>query len=204
MRAFARRVCFVSAPPPKADLETWGAILKALQTDQRLEIQYRKGGSGEPSVRKFDPYGLIVRNRAWFLYGYCHQHQTTLTLFVPYICGVRLLEDYFDLPANFDLGEYTRKGFMGLQGGASTRKVVLRFAPDAADAVLTAPFVADQKTTREPSGHLRVVFETNALFQVQREVLRWGSAVEVLSPKALREDISETARDMAGMYRRRT
>jgi predicted DNA-binding transcriptional regulator YafY len=204
VRAFAGRVRFVSAPPARIDVDVWQAIIRALQMDLRLEIAYATGGSGKPALRRFYPYGLIVRNRDWFLYGYCHKHEKPLTLFVPYIKQAKVQEDdYFELPPAFDLHEYTRKGFMGLQGEHHpTRTVILRFESDVAGAAETAPFARDQKTVIEPSGHLRVTFRTNALFQLGREVLRWGEAVTVVEPAQLRNEIVRTARGILGNYRR--
>jgi predicted DNA-binding transcriptional regulator YafY len=203
VRAFARRVCFVGAPAKRFSHEIWKEIITALQTDERLEIEYRKGGSGQPTWRKFDPYGLIIRNREWFIHGYCHTRKCPLTLFVPYITQTRLLsEDYFDLPPGFDLSAYTSAGLMGLQAGSEpTRTVVLRFSPDAAGAAESAPFMADQKIESESSGHLRVSFKTNALFQLRRELMRWAADVEVLEPEELRNGVKDAVEAMRELYK---
>ena len=205
VRQFAKRVSFVSAPPPPMNAPIWKAIVSALQTNQRLELVYRKGGSGAPTERKFDPYGLIVRNRDWFLHGYCHLRKHTLNLFLPYIASARLIDDdWFNLPQDFDLHAYTRGGFMGLRAaGKRIRKVELRFSPECAAAARSAPFARDQQEVVERSGHLCVTFKTDAFFQLWREVLRWGSDVEVLSPADLRRDVIEIAREIVAIYQRR-
>jgi proteasome accessory factor C len=203
VRAFARRVSFVGAPAKRFSHEIWKEIITALQTDERLEIEYRKGGSGQPAWRKFDPYGLIIRNREWFVHGYCHTRKCSLTLFVPYITRVRLLnEEYFDLPADFNLAAYTNAGLMGLQAGSEpSRKVVLRFSQDSAGAAESAPFMADQTIEHEASGHLRVTFKTNALFQLRRELMRWAADVEVLEPEELRNEIKASIEEMRALYK---
>jgi predicted DNA-binding transcriptional regulator YafY len=203
VRGFSRRVCFVGAPSARFSHKIWKEIITALQTDERLEIEYRKGGSGEAAWRKFDPYGLIIRNREWFLHGYCHTRKCALTLFIPYIKQVRLLSEvFFELPVGFDLSAYTRAGLMGLQAGTEpSRKVVLRFSPDSAGAAESAPFMADQKIEREPSGNLRVTFKTNALFQLRRELMRWAADVEVLEPAELRNEIKEAVEEMRDLYK---
>lgn len=205
VRRISQRIRFVAAPSPALDPAIWKGIIAGLQQDQTLEIEYRRGGSQPPTRRKFDPYGLIVRNRDSFLLGYCHQKKVELTLFVPYITEVRVLEDEdFELPLNFDLGAFVKSGFMGLQGGREARrKVVIRFSPEAAGAAVSAPFTPDQKTERDPSGHLLVTFETNALFLVQRELMRWAADAEVLEPEELRNDIKESVEEMLDLYSKR-
>ena len=54
---------------------------------------------------------------------------------------------------------------------------------------------------REPSGHLRVTFETSAFFQLRRDLLRWEACVEVLEPRELRDDLKESAKAMLALYR---
>ncbi len=202
IQEFAKRVCFAGAPSPKIDLEIWKAIVVALQTNQCLRIEYRKGGSGSTTGREFDPYGLVVRNRDWFLQGYCHLKKVTLTLFVPYISHARVMDDvFFDLPADFDLSASVERGFMGLEGGKEPlKRVVLRFSPEAAGAAESAPFMVDQVMKREPTGHLQVSFQTNVLFLVQRELMRWGADVEVLEPAEMRTGIRESAEELVELY----
>ncbi len=97
---------------------------------------------------------------------------------------------------------YTRAGLMGLQAGTEpSRKVVLRFRPDSAGAAESAPFMSDQKIEREASGHLRVTFKTNALFQLRRELMRWAAEVEVLEPAELRNEIKASVKEMFALYK---
>ena len=204
VRSFARKVCFASPPAATIKPEIWTAISCALQEEQPLQITYRTQGTGQPKQRKFNPYGLIVRNRDWFLHGFCHQKQMAITLFVPYIVDVKVLEDeYFDLPKGFNLAGYVKAGFMGLQAGREPkRKVVLRFVPEAAGAAQSAPFMPDQEVVVEEGGWLRVTFETNALFQIEREVMKWGEKVMVVEPGELREKVVGSAKAVVEMYGR--
>jgi predicted DNA-binding transcriptional regulator YafY len=202
--ALERRIAFITAPPAKIRPEIWDAILRGLRGDYVLEIEYRKGGSEEPKTRRFEPYGLIVRNREWFLHGFCEMKKVPLTLFVPYITAARVLEKTgFEVPKDFDLAAFTRGGFWGLHGGGKPRRVVLRFSPDAAGAAESAPFATHQKNEREADDSLRVTFQTDALDLLKREVLRWGEYVEVLEPKELREGVIEAAKGMVAAHRAR-
>jgi predicted DNA-binding transcriptional regulator YafY len=205
VRSFVRRISFAGAPNIPVDWKVWEAIFVALQKDQTLELEYRKGGrSSATTTRRFDPWGLIVRNRDWFLHGYCHLRKVELNLFVPSISKAALVDgEYFDVPKKFDLARYTRAGFMALQAsGAEQAKVVLRFAPDVAEMIEKVPFAHDQTLAREPSGHVRVAFSTNALFQVEREVLHWGANVEVVEPPQLRARVKDVARKIVANYSR--
>ena len=87
------------------------------------------------------------------------------------------------MPKGFDLRKYTEAGFQGLQSdGMPDREIVLRFCPEVAESVSARPWSHHQKAIKESSGHLRISFQTSALFRVEREVLSWGDKVEVLKP----------------------
>ena len=48
-----------------------------------------------------------------------------------------------------------------------------------------------------------MTFTTNTLFQVRRELARWGAAVEVLEPAELRKKMRDCARRVVAKYGRR-
>jgi len=197
LKQMTERICFAGQPIVPIDKAVWETVLTAMQRDQRLELDYLKGAKGPPSKRHFDAYGLIVRNRDWFVHGYCHLHKSRLMLYFPYIQKAALLDDYFDVPKDFKLAEYARAGFQGLHTeGKERHKVVLRFLPEIADAIEMHRFAHDQTLKRESSGHAVVAFQASALFQVEREVLSWGDKVEVLAPVVLRQRVRDVAKAM--------
>ncbi len=202
LRRFVGRFRFASAPGAPTSGPVWAALFVALQREQCLRIEYRKRGQGPAVARVLEPWGVIVRGRDWFVHGYCRLRRRPLTFYLPWIRSARLAPgEHFEVPAEFDLTAYTREGFQALQAaGARARRVVLRFAPERAGVAAAVPFAHRQRVTREADGCVRVEFRTNALFQVEREVLSWGAAVEVLEPEELRTRVAEAAREMARRY----
>jgi len=201
LKRLTRKIHFAALPTTPIAPDIWKAVFASLQHEQRLELDYRKGGQ-EPAVRRrFDPYGLIVRNRDWFLYGYCHLRKHCLTLALPFITLTTLLDENFDIPEGFALEKYVRSGFQALQAdGRPGQKVVLRFVPEFDGVVAARPLAHDQEVKREPDGHIRVTFEASALFQVEREILSWGDAVEVLEPPELRDRLRKVTAVLASRY----
>ena len=92
LKKLTERICFAGKPIVHIDKAVWEIVLKAMQRDQRLELDYLKGAKEPPTKRQFDAYGLIVRNRDWFVHGYCHLHQSHRTLYLPYIQKPVLLD----------------------------------------------------------------------------------------------------------------
>ena len=203
VRQLTERICFASQPTVPINADVWQAVLEALQRDERLQVAYRRGGGSKVIERLFDPYGLIVRGRDWFLHGFCHLHSKRSTLYLPYIEAAKPVDDFFDLPDDFNLRQYTRSGFMGLHAhGKKPQKVVLRFEPELYNVVEMHRFAHDQTVKKDAKGYALVAFKTSALFQVEREVLSWGAKVEVLEPPDLRDRMREVVKDLNRRYKK--
>jgi len=201
LKRLSRKIHFASLPAAPIGADVWKAVLAALQHEQRLELEYRKGGRAPDVRRQFDIYGLIVRNRDWFLYGYCHLRKHCLTLALPFVTRALLMDEYFEIPDGFSLDAYVRSGFQGLQAdGIPAKKITLRFTPEFAGVLASRPLTSDQTIQHEADGHVRVTFNASALFQVEREVLNWGEAVEVLEPPELRERLRVITTNLASRY----
>lgn len=201
LRRLAQRICFPHGPVSPVDPDVWQAVFHALASERRLRLKYRKHGQSAAVARDFDPWGIVVRGRDWFLHGHCHRRKQPLTLFLPSVTEATVLADVpARVPARFDVRQYAADGFRGLQSRARREKVVLRFDRTTAELVERAPFADRQQVTKEGDGRVRVTFRTNALFEVEREVLRWGEHVEVLAPAGLRERMRQVAEGMVGMY----
>lgn len=202
LRAFVRRFCFAAAPGVAIDPGVWQALMVALQRNQRLGVEYQKRGRGPVVARDFDAWGVIVRLRDWFVHGWCHLRGRETTLFLPWVRRARLLDGVsFEVPPRFDLAAHARSGFQAVSAaGAPAERVVLRFAPEAAGVAEGVPLAHRQRVVHERDGGVRVEFETSALFQVEREVLSWGAAVEVLAPSGLRARVAGVAEAVAARY----
>ena len=95
---------------------------------RRVRMSYRGRSQPEPLQRDFDPYTLV---HAWgwqYCIGYCHLRQAIRSFRMDRILDLALLEQTFELPADFDLQAYlaTEPFFQ------PTVRARLRFAPEAA------------------------------------------------------------------------
>jgi len=205
LRKLARRICFPCGPVSPVDPAVWQAVFRGLLDERRLRLTYRTRGRGPAVQRDFDPWGILVRGRDWFLHGHDHLRGRPLTLLLPLVATATVLGDVpVRVPRGFDVREYAAAGFRGLQSEKVGRqRVVLRFDAETAELIERAPFADRQRVVRGRDGRATVTFSTNALFEVEREVLRWGEHVEVLAPAKLRRAMERLAGWFAGTYGRK-
>jgi proteasome accessory factor B len=161
-----------------------------------------EGGEGGapiagPSEREVDPYGLVYRQGAWLLVGFCHRAQAIRRFRVDRILKLRVAPKPrtpdFEVPSDFSLQE---------QGVISPWRFE-REPPQRARLWVSAemPWVVDEDfgpATRAPKADrdregVVVEFECRNPDYLVSRVLGAAGALRVLSPPGLRQRVAEAA-----------
>jgi predicted DNA-binding transcriptional regulator YafY len=213
----ARAIHFGGLPPPSIRQEVWAALAAAIDGREQVELDYHRAGAREPVRRCVHPYQLLVRDRDWFLVAYNPDAGSRagprtgprtglrtgprtglragreLLYYLPRIAAARRTGRPFRRRAGFDADAFHRYGFNAMQGPTAPQRITLRFAPQAAYLADERPWAAEQTVRRHRDGSASVTFRSAALFEVERQVLRYGGAVVVVAPRSLRASIARTA-----------
>jgi proteasome accessory factor B len=78
--------------------------------------------------------------------------------------------------------------------------VVLRFRADQAPYVRERVWHPSQKLTDLPNGGVELAFRAGGPFEIRRWILGWGDAVEVVSPRDLREEVEQILTSAQSIY----
>lgn len=164
-----------------------------------LQFVYYSPATEESKERRVDPYHLLNYMGTWHLIGYCHLRKEIRDFSLSRISEPALLERTFELPVEFDFQEYFLSTF-GLYKGKSREKVTLRFSPEKAKWIKDQIWHKDQKVKYDKDGSMKISFPVSDFSEIKREILRHGSHVEVIAPKALREWIKAEAEEIGKKY----
>jgi predicted DNA-binding transcriptional regulator YafY len=80
-------------------------VIYAVLQSKGLEITYTKN-NGTTSIRRVHPYGIVVKRMDWYLVGYCVKNKKIQSFKCDRILDSRLLNEYFEVPADFTIEEY--------------------------------------------------------------------------------------------------
>jgi predicted DNA-binding transcriptional regulator YafY len=155
----------------------------------RARIRYREGGA--VVQRTIDPLGLVLKGGAWYLVA--HRSAGMRVYRVSRVVSVRALEEAFERPSAFELAAFWEQWSRSFEETLPRVEVTVR---------------VDEEVRRRLPGEPRVDAEGRAvvafahLGDAYRELLRFGTQVEVLEPAELRERIGATSREVATMYGR--
>ncbi|HYU16460.1 MAG TPA: WYL domain-containing protein [Candidatus Acidoferrum sp.] len=99
----------VVAEPDRAVATHLRELVAAARRLRTVEIDYAAASRPGAARRMVDPYGLVHHAGEWYLVGHCHARGDTRTFRIDRIASLRLTEQRFEVPADFDLETYRRE-----------------------------------------------------------------------------------------------
>ena len=167
--------------------DTLRLVQQALQERRTLEAKYHSFGRDTVSNRRLDPLHLWYQQGGIYLAAHCHTRRQVFTFALERFRHVRLTEDMFEAPREFNLDRYL-EGSFGLFCGERVR-VVLRFSRQVARYVAERQWHPSQVVSLLLTGELEMCLRVPLSPELRRWILGYGKDVEVLEPRSLREDI---------------
>jgi predicted DNA-binding transcriptional regulator YafY len=180
------------------DLSMLTVVQDAVARERKLVFDYTKA-DGERAPRTVDPLGLVAKGLSWYLVARAAHGIRTYR--VSRMQAVTALATGFERPLRFDLAEYWKKSTAEFNQQRRRYAATLSLAPDAARKLRGwfATTLVVGSTRVEDSGDwitLRAEFEAES--EARFIVLGFGSSVEVVEPKELRQWVRREAHAMAG------
>jgi predicted DNA-binding transcriptional regulator YafY len=172
-------------------------LRRATRERRRTHMVYRARSRLEPLRRDVDPYALVHRWGWWYVVGYCHLREDVRSFRVDRIVDLMLLEEPFNIPADFDAREYLASE-PHLQPRLEMR---LRFVPEGISLVMDDRALWDS-IEEQPDGSIIATVKLPNLEMAVRMVLYYGDYAEVMAPDELRELVAEQAQALIELYKK--
>jgi predicted DNA-binding transcriptional regulator YafY len=161
-------------------------IAAATWQGRRLAARYREGR--RVVQRTLDPFGLVLKGGAWYLVA---RRSVGMRVYrVSRFASVRMREDGFERPEDFDLAEYWEEWSRSFEASVRRVEVTIR-ASEAVRRLLPEELHGEDGV---------YVVRFDSLEDAFRELLKFGPDAEVLEPVELRDRIAAAARDVAAIY----
>src|SRR4029077_7624461 len=153
----------------------------------RARIRYRE--KGDVVQRTIDPLGLVLKGGAWYLVARLSAGMRVYR--VSRVVSVRPLEESFDRPSEFELSGFWEQWSRSFEETLPRVQVTVGVGEDVRRWLPGEPRVDEDGRAVVAFAHLGDAY---------RELLRFGSQVEVLEPAELRDRISLRSHEVATMY----
>lgn len=180
---------------PDALGERLEKLRRASRERRRIQMQYQSRTQTKASLREFDPYAIVHRWGWWYAIGYCHKRQAVRTFRLDRIQELVLLDQSFDIPAEFDIHRYLAQE----QAARPGFPVTMRFAPQVA-AMAREYAIGWEAVDEQPDGSLIVMMQAPDVMWAVSNALAYGPAVTVLEPEEVRRTVQEWAQAIVELY----
>ncbi len=190
-------VRYPSVPAPILDVVT-----RALLEDRKFQCTYQTRG-GEVRDYEVSPIALVYRDAFPYLACVLNKHEDGVVTLVPHrIRSAALLPGARFVPKGFDLDEFVRAGGTGFLLGRDPIRLTALIHKKAALTVMELP-IAEQQQLRAHDDE-RLFFEADVpnSVELQRWLLGFGDAIEVLGPESLRAQLRAVVENLAERYAR--
>jgi proteasome accessory factor B len=194
-----RAVSFKNIGLGKADLAVFNALSSAVLHQTEVEFDYRKPGEKGASRRRVHPYHLAHRENLWYLIAFDPERSAMRTFALPRITAASPTGAGFVRAPDFSPEKFFANA-LGILGGDRNYLVVIRFNAGVADRVREREWHESQEMRALPTGGLELRLRLGALAEIERWVLGWGAAAEVVAPAELRARIRSTVKTLASTY----
>lgn len=177
-------------PKVKTSHDTMLIIAAALRGPFRLVIKYQGGQDPEPLRRVIEPYGLLLGTRHYLIARDTAKDPALRRFRLDRITQVEITTQWFEKDKDFNLEAYAAQSFGSFHADAEVSRVAWRFSPGAAAIAREFEFHPKQEIFEQEDGGLLVTFEASGLVEMAWHLYKWGDAVEVIEPAALREMVA--------------
>jgi predicted DNA-binding transcriptional regulator YafY len=186
---------FAVRPEPWKDYskkkDVIAGLIDATLHQRRARLEYYSLSSRRTKSYTVDPYRVVYHHGGLYLYARVAEYGEVRTFAVERIKRLELLEQSFEIPQDFDVGEYARGAF-GITGGRP-EVVELEFDQKAADYVRERVWHESQSLEEREGGAVTLRMSVATGPELQAWVKGFLPHVRVREPRALREAI---ARDL--------
>ncbi len=175
-------------------------IYKALLLNKQFKMNYTKKG-GEIKDYVVSAQGVVQQEQVSYLIAtYEGQKAEGLIQFAIHrINDIEILDSSPKRVAGFDIREYLEQGGLDISL-YDEQSIELIFNKSTAQHLNETPLAKDQTLTELKDGRVRVTATINITQSIKWWLLGFGDQVEVIKPKAFRDDMKKTVQGMMELY----
>ncbi len=183
---------FLTRPDPWKDYskkqDVIGGLIDATLHQRQARIAYYSFNSRRTKSYTVDPYRLVYYRGGLYLYARAQEYGEVRTFAVERIQKIEVLDQGFEMPADFSPSEYARSAF-GIFGG-QPQAVELVFAAEMAGYIRERNWHESQQLEDAPDGGVRLTLQVTPGFELKAWIKGFLPHVTVVRPAGLREEIA--------------
>lgn len=175
-------------------------LQEAIWGERKLRFTYQRGPDCDDVEREVDPLGLVAKGSAWYLVA--HVGDDVRSYRISRISTATVLDQRCVIPAGFDLAAFWEQSTTTFKANLPKYVAKFRVSPQVFPRLRFAGRFARVGDTVEKdlSGWLHVSVGFDVEEMACEYALSFGSKLEVIEPRSLREKVIAAAREVVEFY----
>lgn len=182
--------------PDHPDQPKLQLLRQAMDERRQVQMDYYSSGRDALTSRRLNPLNLLFGSGNWYVQGWDHLSGENRLFRVDRIRDLKMLSKKFK-PEDY-LAREGLKGYPVEPARFKGRQVRLRFAPFYANWVMEQDMFSKKK--KEKDGSVLCTLYAENFAWLEKELLRYGTEVEILEPEELRRDVLRRVNNLLKMY----
>jgi len=188
--------------PPSVTQDVQNAVYRALLEDRQIEVTYKSKASDRPKSYPLNPLGLVFRDGVVYLVGMAKEYLDIRHFALHRMSTPKVLETSCRRPPEFNLHAYAKKEqFFAYPVSQGLIRLKALFSAGSAVHLFERQLSKDQNMTAQKDGRVLLQATVPDTLELRWWLRAFGDRVEILAPKALREEFRTIAQRMVSMYK---
>jgi predicted DNA-binding transcriptional regulator YafY len=185
---------------PKVTGSEWiPQIVRAIDSNQTIEIDYHKFCETEHSIREVEPYLLKEDRHRWYVLGKSLTKGQITTHALDRIVALKVLEKKF-VPTTFDFINHFKYSFGITVKQNEPIEVILSFKQLQGHYLKTLPLHSTQKILNDSEDEFRISVTVKPSWEFYDKILGYGGNVKVISPQSIIDNLKSIAEKIIKRY----
>ncbi len=193
------RIRLVQANQRQVSGHAFELLATATLRRHRVRFTHYHRERDETLVRDVSPQQLVFYRYNWYLDGWCHLRNGIRSFAVDVISDVEFIDKPARNVSRAILKKHLESGY-GIFAGSKVIWATLKFSPERSRWVTMEQWHPQQKMHRDANGCCILEVPYSDERELLMEILRYGDAVEVLAPPALRKMARDVLQKAAKRY----
>ncbi|UKN01509.1 WYL domain-containing protein [Paracrocinitomix mangrovi] len=175
-------------------------LLKAIKEKLIVKFNYTSFATGKTKEREVLPLLLKEYRNRWYLISYVRSKSKVITFGLDRMSDLIITEEYFKDDFDFNPDLFFKYSIGITANDSQPQKVELKIDKVGSKYLQSQPLHDSQTLIKE--GKRRDTFQLEVLIseELKREILSYGSQMEVISPLELRNEIAIKVQEMVDIY----
>ena len=175
-------------------------VMDAMTENRELRISYRKYSSNQASVYTLRPYAVKEFAKRWYVVAYCVERDALRVYGLDRVKDLEVTDRTFVMPEEFDVNELFATSFGIYLPEGKGKTVRFRAGIAEAEYIRDLPLHASQVEEKCEDGYVTFSIFVCPDRNLVMEFCKYGSRIEVLSPKEVRDAVAEEFSKASRLY----